>query len=517
MSDGSVTVAHCVEGLPVGQFLWEILLYAFLASFLLGSLNESTPFALGLVSSPWSPTGQNVEILFAAAAFGSSVSVLLCGWLADRYGRATVIRSSVLMVLCSFVLLQAVQTFKQAVLARVILGLASGGLTGVLMPLLAELLPSKKRGFYLSVWCCGEPVGALFAILFSCAFPGLSWSSFTLLMLMPAAILYLLMRMDTLPESPRFLYLVGQRDDGFCTLLDIYDREGLAFPWSADSIAATTAASVAVKTFSDTGKSYLKFAASSQAAITAWLCVASFFICAAAQCMKIWMPLVLAASKVQPSLLMASTLQHPAAVAGIKQRVLALLSVFIDPLSVPHPDERIALVLSQAYLLESVGIIVAAFVSMIIYRKCLIQVALVLAALFSILALFAERGEYLLLTGPVVGAQLIAQAAALIFLQVFACEKFPTSCRGTTVGLVMFSGQLARLVMPVLSGKLIQHYSSSAVNICCSCLYVLALAVSCLLPLPSTRERPLHDMEEPRGKDASARIRKRAPVSYQTL
>eukprot|EP00439_Symbiodinium_sp_Y106_P004622 s2258_g1.t1 len=40
MSDGHVTVGQCIEGLPIGVFVWELLLCAFLASFWLGALNE---------------------------------------------------------------------------------------------------------------------------------------------------------------------------------------------------------------------------------------------------------------------------------------------------------------------------------------------------------------------------------------------------------------------------------------------------------------------------------------------
>ena len=30
-----------------------------------------------------------------------------------------------------------------------------------------------------------------------------------------------------IPESPRFLYLMGKREEGYFTLLDMYDKAGL--------------------------------------------------------------------------------------------------------------------------------------------------------------------------------------------------------------------------------------------------------------------------------------------------
>ena len=37
-------------------------------------------------------------------------------------------------------------------------GLCSGGIMAALLALIAELLPAKGRGFYLTVWSCGRPM-----------------------------------------------------------------------------------------------------------------------------------------------------------------------------------------------------------------------------------------------------------------------------------------------------------------------------------------------------------------------
>ena len=47
--------------------------------------------------------------------------------------------------------------------------------------------------------------------------------------MVPAVVLYILCRLDVLPESPRFLYLVGKREEGYYNLLDMYDKEIWAF------------------------------------------------------------------------------------------------------------------------------------------------------------------------------------------------------------------------------------------------------------------------------------------------
>lgn len=44
--------------------------------------------------------------------------------------------------------------------------------------------------------------------------------------MLPPMVLYILCRLDVIPESPRFLYLAGKREEGYYTLLDMYDKAG---------------------------------------------------------------------------------------------------------------------------------------------------------------------------------------------------------------------------------------------------------------------------------------------------
>eukprot|EP00930_Biecheleria_cincta_P063932 TRINITY_DN49477_c0_g1_i1.p1 TRINITY_DN49477_c0_g1~~TRINITY_DN49477_c0_g1_i1.p1 ORF type:complete len:519 (+),score=37.12 TRINITY_DN49477_c0_g1_i1:224-1780(+) len=518
MSDGCVTVSQCVEGLPIGCFVWELLLAAFLAAFFLGVLNETSPFALGLISTEWAMTQQNNQLLSASLALGTCLSVLPSGYLADRHGRSAVIRTSILSTIGASVLAQSARTLMQTLIARFLVGLASGGLVAVLMPVVAELLPSKKRSFYLTIWCCGKPAGALFVVFLSCLLRRIEWSILMTLTLAPAIFLYLLCRLGVLPESPRHLYLVGRRDEGYNTLLDMYEKEMLRLAWAPDSIGVTC---VPAKTCSSSnGKVSTRFAISSDAAVTACLCMVVFSVSAAAQCTKAW----------QPTLLTMEGNSHP-----IRQEHLALLAfpfaqaqhsqirsfgelyqsgprlVFPD-----QPDHRVILVLTQGYMLELLGIILCAFISTAVSRKTLVHWSLFFAACFSFGALLMEQRGYLLMTGPLMGAQMIAHSAALNFLLVFACERFPTSCRARAVGIVTLFGQMGRSVMPPLAGLLLQRTSAVVAVASFNCLYILAWLVSLQLPLPAHRERPLHDVC---GKSSSEPLvgGRKGSVTYQTV
>jgi len=110
----------------------------------------------------------------------------------------------------------------------------------------------------------------------------------------------------------------------------------------------------------------------------------------------------------------------------------------------------------------------------------------------------------------------MAQSAAFNFILVYTCERFPTSSRASAVGLVLFFGQVAQLFMPAMGVVLLRHMPEQSVLCTFNSLYLVALLLTFQLPLPSFRERALHDIDEGKaGRDAQRR--KRLGVSYQTV
>jgi hypothetical protein len=53
---------------------------------------------------------------------------------------------------------------------------------------------------------------------------------FIFLLMLPALVLYILCRLEVIPESPRFLYLMGKREEGYFPLLDMYAKAGMGKP-----------------------------------------------------------------------------------------------------------------------------------------------------------------------------------------------------------------------------------------------------------------------------------------------
>lgn len=566
MSDGYVTVAQCVEGLPIGRFAWELMICGFICWFLLGAINESTPLSFSFISTEWAPSGQSAAALAAALALGNFLAVLAGGWVADRHGRLAVIRPALLMTICCGMVMQAARTFFQAVAARFILGLASGGLLGVMPPLIAELMPSEHRGFYLTIWCSGWPAGGLFSIMVGCLLPSLNWRAFYTITLVPALALYLCTKAEMLVESPRYLYMAGRREEGYNTLLDMYDAENLPLPWAAESIAVTCGPTPSSSTdglfgmaIGTSGNTASKNTGISRGAVTALLAIAMFFVSAAAQSMKLWMPAMLVAQRADEvteahahqltqrgfntmGFSGAGLAENPrsfdsfedASLRGLGIRrmrwpqqfhfadgpkALGLLSMAEAPYMLSEPDYSVVLVLAQAYIVEIIGVIVCAYLASWINRKRMVQWPLVMASFFSLASLGAAEAGSPLLCGPLIGLQLVAQIASLSFLQVFTSEHFPTSQRAKATAVVQFSAQLGNFVMPIVGGFVVQKVSAAGALLFFSGLYLVAWIATVRLPLPVGREQPLHDVDEPRcQRDGGQRARKRAALStYQTF
>lgn len=508
MSDGCVTVAQCVEGLPLGRFVRELLICGFLAWFLLGAINESTPLAFSFVSVDWQPTEHHMMMMSGALAFGNFLAIIAGGYVADRHGRIGVIRPALVLTITSGIVLQTAHTFQQALLARFVLGLFSGSLLGVVPPLIAELLPSRNRGFYLTIWCSGWPAGALFSLATGCLLPAVNFRQFYTFMVVPAFLLYVCIRVEMLPESPRYLYLAGRRDEGYEVLLDMYEKEDLALPWASETIAVTGAPPKRL----ESGKS-----ASHGTFVTVWLALAMFCVSAAAQSMKLWMPTMLVAQQADAgggaagALQLLRQRQHFRFAGG--PRATSFLSLVHAPMMMPEANSTVALVLAQGYVVQLVGIVLAAYISTYICRRSIVQWSLLAAGFFTLVCLFTADRGVTLLCGPLIGVQLAMQSTGLNFLQVFASEYFPTSRRAGVTAAVGFAAQLGNVAIPSVGGFVVRRFSASGAVIFFSALYVVAWAISHKLPLPVSKERPLHDVEDMAPtKEDEARHRKRSDL-----
>ena len=174
------------------------------------------PASLGFVTpgmrEEYGVSGAFVAVLPFAALSGTVVGSFVWGWLADIYGRrATILLSSVMFIGTS--ICGAMPDFWWNVGMCFLMGAAAGGMLPVAYALLAEIMPTKHRGWALVLVGGIGAVGGYFAasVLAAWLQPDWGWRIMWFLNL-PTGLLLIALS-PLLPESARFLQHIGRIDE----------------------------------------------------------------------------------------------------------------------------------------------------------------------------------------------------------------------------------------------------------------------------------------------------------------
>lgn len=174
------------------------------------------PASLGFVTpgmrAEYGVSDEMVAWLPFSALAGTVIGSFAWGWLADVYGRrASILLSSVMFIGTS--ICGAMPDFWWNVLMCFMMGAAAGGMLPVAYALLAEIMPTKHRGWSLVLVGGIGAVGGYFAASWCSALlqPTFGWRIMWFLNL-PTG-LALIALSPFLPESARFLQRVGRLDE----------------------------------------------------------------------------------------------------------------------------------------------------------------------------------------------------------------------------------------------------------------------------------------------------------------
>ena len=170
-----------------------------------------------------------------AALSGTAVGSVLWGLAADRFGRRPAIVVAALIFVATAVC-AAMPTYSWNLAMCVFMGLSAGGMLPVVFTLLSEMAPAQLRGVALiAVGGVGSAGGyAALAGFSAWLTPITSWRVLWLLNV-PTGLLVLLL-MQAIPESPRFLLAAGRLAE--CAALLRYYRPGVS---DAELVAAVDA------------------------------------------------------------------------------------------------------------------------------------------------------------------------------------------------------------------------------------------------------------------------------------
>ncbi|RZJ05731.1 MAG: MFS transporter [Brevundimonas sp.] len=151
-----------------------------------------------------------VAVLPMAALAGTVIGSFVWGWLADVYGRrASILLSSVMFVGTS--ICGAMPDFWWNVGMCLLMGAAAGGLLPVAYALLAEIMPTRHRGWSLVLVGGIGAVGGYFAASAASAWLQPDWGWRIMWFLNLPTGLALIALSPLLPESARFLQHIGRR------------------------------------------------------------------------------------------------------------------------------------------------------------------------------------------------------------------------------------------------------------------------------------------------------------------
>ncbi|HEY0802315.1 MAG TPA: MFS transporter [Steroidobacteraceae bacterium] len=206
-----------LEDAPLTGAHWKLM--AVLAVALI--IDVMKPASLGFVtpgmSVEYKVDRAMVALLPFSALIGTAVGSFVWGALADLYGRrASILLSSVMFVGTS--ICGAMPSFWWNIAMCFLMGAAAGGMLPVAYALLAEIMPTKHRGWCLVLIGGIGTIGGYFAAseLSALLQPFFGWRIMWFLNL-PTGLLLIALS-PLIPESARFLQHMGRMDEARATL-----------------------------------------------------------------------------------------------------------------------------------------------------------------------------------------------------------------------------------------------------------------------------------------------------------
>jgi MFS transporter, putative metabolite:H+ symporter len=201
-----------LERLPIsGTLIWTRIVVG-TATFFDGYTTLAIAFVLPVLSKEWQLTPAQIGWIISSGYIGQLVGALLCGWLAERFGRlkilgATIVIYTFMSLLCIFA-----WSAGSLMIFRFVQGIGTGAEVPVASAYINEFAAAKQRGRFFLLYEVLFVVGLAFAaVLGYLLVPALGWQSLFYVGLLPA-VLTLPMRFF-LPESPRWLINKGRLAD----------------------------------------------------------------------------------------------------------------------------------------------------------------------------------------------------------------------------------------------------------------------------------------------------------------
>jgi putative MFS transporter len=207
---GEGIIVAAPEDAPLGRAHWLLLVTLTVALVIDVMKPASLGFTIPGMVGEYGVPRATVSLVPFSALTGTVVGSVLWGWIADVYGRkASILLSAVMFV--GTAICGAMPSLAWNIAMCFMMGAAAGGMLPVTYALLAEMMPSRHRGWSLVLVGGLGALGGYFAASGISALlqPVFGWRVLWLVNLPTGLILILLGRF--IPESAKFLVSRGRR------------------------------------------------------------------------------------------------------------------------------------------------------------------------------------------------------------------------------------------------------------------------------------------------------------------
>jgi AAHS family 4-hydroxybenzoate transporter-like MFS transporter len=158
--------------LKLNRLQWSIIAVCFFCNMLDGMDVLIISFTAPVIATQWKISPEALGLVFSSGLIGMTLGAVALAPFADRYGRKLLMLLAALLMSGSIYLTSWATSLESLMVFRLLSGLGIGIMMATSAALTAEVVPSKTRGFWVSLIVAGYPVGAVLTGLISASFIG---------------------------------------------------------------------------------------------------------------------------------------------------------------------------------------------------------------------------------------------------------------------------------------------------------------------------------------------------------
>ena len=230
------TAAARLEAVPVGRFHRRFMVLVCLGFFCDSFDNTLSATVLASLLPIKFSTLQLNSIFLSVTFAGLAIGALLAGWLSDRVGRAFAFQVS-LLVFGVFALAGSLApSMEVLIVVRGLMAIGMGAEYVICYGMIAEFIPSARRGRYLGILGIAGGVGvSLSSVAGWIVIPASSWR--VMFVIAGVLALFAWWARRKMPESPRWLESRGRYEEAEAILERIESESGGAVPASVHKVS----------------------------------------------------------------------------------------------------------------------------------------------------------------------------------------------------------------------------------------------------------------------------------------